>query len=125
MQQHYFVSTPATLPIDLVEGMGIVVMTMTERERKRWILRRESQRAQHVFGQIDKGANQNQRVHGGAALDSRAQGLVWPSIDWERPSLLRRGTTSCVRRDESRLIGGCAASAPTLERATLKSKASQ
>ena len=43
MQQHYFVSAPATPPIDLLEGMGIVAIT--EHERKRRVLRRESQRA--------------------------------------------------------------------------------
>jgi len=51
VQRHYFVSAPAILLIDLLEGMGIVAMT--EREQKRRVLRQELQRAQHVFGQID------------------------------------------------------------------------
>jgi hypothetical protein len=37
VQRHYFVSAPATLPIDLLEGMGIVAMR--EREQKRRVLR--------------------------------------------------------------------------------------
>ena len=33
VQRHYFVSALATLPIDLLEGMGIVAMT--ERKQKK------------------------------------------------------------------------------------------
>jgi hypothetical protein len=51
VQRHYFVSAPATLPIDQLEGMGIVAMT--EREQKRRVMPQESQRAQHMFGQLD------------------------------------------------------------------------
>ncbi len=58
-------------------------------------------------------------------LNSCAQACVWPTIECERLSLLRRGTTPCIWRNESRLIDGRAARATTLEQATLKSKASQ
>jgi hypothetical protein len=39
------------LALKLIKGMGIIAMT--ERERKRRVHRQESQRAQHVFSQID------------------------------------------------------------------------
>jgi hypothetical protein len=48
---HYFVSVPATLPIDLLKGMGIIAMT--EREQKQRVHWGELQQAQHVFSQID------------------------------------------------------------------------
>jgi hypothetical protein len=89
---------------------------MAEREQKRRVHRQESQLAQHVFSQIDKGAKGNCQVHGGAVLNSRARGP--PIIDCKHLSLLRKGITSCVWQIESRLIGGRAVRAPTLERAT-------
>jgi hypothetical protein len=51
LQRHYFVSAPATLPIDLLKGVGIIAMT--ERAQKRRVHQQESQQAQHVFSQID------------------------------------------------------------------------
>ncbi len=51
-------------------------------------------------------------------LNSCAEGCVWPTTDCERLSLLRKGITSCVQWIKSRLIGGRAVRAPTLERAT-------
>jgi hypothetical protein len=51
VQRHYFVSAPATLPIDLLKGVGIIAMT--EREQKQRVHQQESQQAQHVFSQID------------------------------------------------------------------------
>jgi hypothetical protein len=51
VQRHYFVSAPATLPIDLLKGVGIIAMT--EHEQKQMVNQRELQRAQHLFSQID------------------------------------------------------------------------
>jgi hypothetical protein len=57
-----------------------------------------------------------------------ASRIVWTNRcgGWECPVLLVcRGTRTCVWQNESRLIGGRAVRAPTLERATFKSIASQ
>jgi hypothetical protein len=120
VQRHYFVSAPLSQSTTLLKEMGIVANS--ERKQKGRVLWQESQQAQHVFGQIEYGANKNRQVHGGAALNSRARVCVWPTIECKCLSLLRRGTTSCVRLNESRLIGGRAMRAPTIERATFNVK---
>ena len=107
VQWHYFVRAPATLPIDLLEGMGIVAMT--EREQKQRGLRQESQRAQHVFGQLD--LRRKQKSTSSWRSGTRTLVLskflcsasVWPTIYCKRLGLLHRGTDilRSVKREQA------------------------